>query len=496
MHPKAPWVAVLLVGVLPAQRPGKPAAHAPGPVPTPFPTQQALMLDGKPFPPVAPFHATLPPPRRTLFAAPGKEPGDGSEAHPWSDLQAALCALGPGDRLRVRAGEYPGGLRIAEPCRDGGSKEPIEVVFEEKARRDGRAPAPALSISRSGWKFVAVSIELKDSAEPGIEVGDGARDVAIDGARVTGGAGPSVRIERNAANVTVSNSLFAKTAAVRGNAEALGVDVAGGTERVGLVNDRFVGNSAGSVRIGNAVQPPARHVVLRGNTMRGDERAAIDLVSALDVNIVDNALQDSRSPEARAVDVGAARSVVIRRNAISGFPVAIRIGLERGGDAAGAEEVTVERNYIESGAASDAALDVESGRGIRFSNNVVAGYGPAVAVFGKPRGTRSIAVANNLFLNVSGTAFVVADPLALALFDYNIWAPGGAMPAVEFEGKRSGLDAFLKGGRMPHSSIARGVEIVQHDLARISGAQVVDRGVLLPGLGAKGSAPDVGVAEK
>ena len=99
MQPKSRWTTVLLTGALAvsAAAPGGPGKVKP----TLPPVGSAVLLAGRPFPRIVPFEGELPEPRRTLFVAPGKEAGDGSEAHPWNDLQAALCALGPGDRLRV-----------------------------------------------------------------------------------------------------------------------------------------------------------------------------------------------------------------------------------------------------------------------------------------------------------------------------------------------------------------------------------------------------------
>jgi len=67
---------------------------------------------------------------------------------------------------------------------------------------------------------------------------------------------------------------------------------------------------------------------------------------------------------------------------------------------------------------------------------------------------------------------------------------------VEVRRRNIGLAAFLKKGTMPHTVLAGKIEILNRDLARISGAEVVDRGTALPGVDAKGSAPDIGVAER
>ncbi|MGH9442518.1 MAG: hypothetical protein ACRD16_09605, partial [Thermoanaerobaculia bacterium] len=70
--------------------------------------QPPLTLSGKPFPDVARYKPAVPKPTRTLFVKASKDNGDGSEKNPWNDLQAALCELRPGDRLRVGAGTYTG----------------------------------------------------------------------------------------------------------------------------------------------------------------------------------------------------------------------------------------------------------------------------------------------------------------------------------------------------------------------------------------------------
>src|SRR5262249_29655569 len=91
------------------------AALFPTPTPTPTPAPLKVRMPdfvaGKPFPPVTPSAVALPAEKRTFFVSPGPTAGDGTEEHPWNDLQAALRALSPGDRLRVRAGTY-GPIRI------------------------------------------------------------------------------------------------------------------------------------------------------------------------------------------------------------------------------------------------------------------------------------------------------------------------------------------------------------------------------------------------
>ena len=171
MQPMVSRFAVLLAGVLMspvAAQTGPPPAVAE--TPTVLPVVPPVLLNGKPFPVVARFVANLAVPRRTLFVAAGRKNGDGSESRPWNDLQSALCALGPGDRLRVRAGTYAVALRIDTPCRDGTPSEPIQVFFDGRAMIVPVSGSAALTIRRSHWLLVGLSLKLGDTPGAGVSI--------------------------------------------------------------------------------------------------------------------------------------------------------------------------------------------------------------------------------------------------------------------------------------------------------------------------------------
>src|SRR5262245_27759285 len=90
--------------------------------------ERPVLLDGQPFPERQPYDPKFPAAKRTRFVsneAPG--PGDGSLEHPWKDLQQALCALEPGDRLVVASGIYTGSFRVAGACKSGTADAPIQL---------------------------------------------------------------------------------------------------------------------------------------------------------------------------------------------------------------------------------------------------------------------------------------------------------------------------------------------------------------------------------
>ena len=75
---------------------------------------------------------------------------------------------------------------------------------------------------------------------------------------------------------------------------------------------------------------------------------------------------------------------------------------------------------------------------------------------------------------------MMQSPSAAALFDYNVFSPSGPVN-VQVGGKTLPLSRFLDGGTMPHTEVKPGVHVVQHDIARISGIETVDRGQGGPG---------------
>ncbi len=497
------WIgaACLLAALAPAGISAAPLSPTPTPRPAPLPLLPPDSLAGKPFPPIAPSERSLPAEKRTFFAAPGPAPGDGSEARPWNDLQAALRALSPGDRLRVRAGQYAGPLRIDEACRDGAPRAPIQVVFDGKATLEGSGDGAVLTLTRAHWLLVGAFLKLEDSDASGVSIdGPGAHDVTLDGARVSGGRGPSVRIGGGAARISIVRSNLAKSTLTRMAPSSVGIEIAAGAAAVLLGHNHLHENPAGSIRVQAPAAGgwPARNIRIIGNRIYDDGATAIDVAAADDLLVAENILSDTTSvPGTRAVALGRVRRGVVRFNRASNFGVGIHLGhAEPDGSASiAAENVTITRNHLETGLPGGTAVVIEAAARVVVANNVVDGYASGILVFGKPPQTRDVSVANNLVLGVSDVAVLLADPAAAAVFDYNVFSPAGPV-LVEVGGVSVSLARWLKEGKMPHSQLKPGVRILYGDLARVSGAETVDRGTALEGVSFQGSAPDIGVAER
>jgi len=491
----------LAAAIAPASLPGLPIPPTPVPTPTSLTVSQPDFVSGRPFPPVTPRASTLPAEKRTVFVAAEAPPGDGSEAHPWNDLQAAFRALSPGDRLRVRAGRYAGTFRVDESCREGTKNAPIQVVFDGKAVLESASEGFVLTLARSHWLIVGGYLDLEDTPASGVSIeGPSSHDVTLDGLRISGGRGPSISVGPDATRIAILRCNLAKSPLTVATASAVGIEIAAGADDVRIEQSRLHENPAGSIRVRTAApgKRPARRLLIAGNRIHDDGATAIEVAAADDLTIQDNILFDRTTElDTRALVLTRVRRGVVRSNRVSDYGIAVHVGHAEpdGSGAIPAETLTIARNHLETSRPGGTAFVVEAANGLVVANNVVGGYASGILVFGRPPQTRNVTVANNLLLGVSDVAFLLADPAAATLFDYNVFSPAG--PAlVEIGGASIPLARLLKEGKMPHSQVKPGVRILYGDLARVSGVPIVDRGKAVAGVPFQGSAPDLGVAER
>jgi hypothetical protein len=469
------------------------------PTPVALPITQALLLNGRPFPKVERFVSKLPAPKRALFVSASGPAGDGSENHPWNDLQAALCALAPGDRLHVQKGAYGGVFSIGGACHDGTEEAPIQVFFE-KATLKPSGTAPGLTVEKSFWHLDGLTLDLEAHGGPGVSIAK-VHDVTLDRGLISGGSGPGIRVAQGAARVTIANSRIQKLQVAQPGPDSVAIEIVPRTREIKVVSCRLSYNPAGSVRVdAGAGEPEATDLSFEGNSIHDDGGPGLAFLGGERVRITGNTIFYGAQMRAkgRGIVLEGARGVVIEGNHIADASVAIRVGFAdpKRGPFVAARDVSIARNDIENALPQGVAIDIESGSNVRVTNNVIERYADAIMVFGSSPQTQSVSVANNLVLAVSDVAFVLAEPKAAAYFDHNIFSPLGDKVDVQVGKKTLDLARFLKGGKMPQTKLVKGVVLRHRDLAAVDGVATVDQGKVLDGLSYKGSAPDIGVAEK
>jgi len=137
----------------------------------------------------------LPPARGKVYylwsqAEPG---GDGSETHPWQDLQSALCRLEPGERLILLTGNYTGPFRIDADCANGTLEAPIELYAVDDAAVGVSEDAPVLEISAEHWYINGLEMVPGRVFSPALSVAGG-RHLTFENCHLRSGTGDGVMI--------------------------------------------------------------------------------------------------------------------------------------------------------------------------------------------------------------------------------------------------------------------------------------------------------------
>jgi hypothetical protein len=450
-----------------------------------LPGERPVLLDGRPFPERQPYDPKFPAAKRTRFVSiEASAPGDGSLEHPWKDLQQALCALEPGDRLVVASGIYTGPFRVAGACRSGTADAPIQVFARHAFLKSGGGDV--LTLERAHWQFWEVQIALLDSNAAGLVVrGPDAHDVAIDQTHIYEGNGPAVVVAAGSSKITLSNCHIH---------QSMGVRIESGASSVTLINNHIHHNRAASVTVGGGPGvTPARDVSLLGNRIHNDHGAALVLSRCDGVSASRNRFSNYRPDEddgsgGEAILLGTCRNADIENNTILEATVAVHIG-----SASGAEppaSVAFSRNFLQNTLTEKStAFLIDSGASIRLNNNVIDRYAEAFRI---GAGVKALTVANNLVLGPQ-TAFSLASLNGVSLFDYNVFGVDGGWSAVVAS---MPVDASWMTGHMPHSRAVGGVALAGGDLAKIQGFSPVDAGTSVDRSPFQGKAPDVGVAER
>lgn len=132
--------------------------------------------------------------------------GDGSQATPWSDLQAAMCALEPGDTLMVLEGDY-GPVAVDEDCAAGTQERPIKIYFSRlsKFRTPAEERAMLLELRQPHWAIYGLEAHLAGQ-QTGVRIGPGVKGIHLEALKIHGGNAQGVRIGFGASDIRVHRS--------------------------------------------------------------------------------------------------------------------------------------------------------------------------------------------------------------------------------------------------------------------------------------------------
>lgn len=231
-----------------------------------------------------------PPPGRTLHVSSAfRQSGDGSFEKPWNDLQAALCALEPGDRLLIMSGGYPGPFAVDENCRDGTAEKPIEVYVADDALMGNlmsgeTVQKEVLRLARSHWRIAGIEIRPQRTLA-GVVIGPDVHHVTIENAHIYSGLGTGIVIEPGSEDITVRESHLHQLGTLEGRSKGqevgtgAGVRIAPGTRRIAVLDTKMHNILGPPVEVTPPEQytadptlPPATDVTIDDEKFAGEQR--------------------------------------------------------------------------------------------------------------------------------------------------------------------------------------------------------------------------------
>ena len=395
--------------------------------PEPCPARQRAVPGEPPSHPVAPCApgawGDVPVDADTLFVDPGYVgPSDGSAGQPWTTIQAALDAAGPGALIALADGDY------AEPV----------LVVGRPVRIWGRCPE-LVRIAGLPGEFAAVLVgqgadgtELRSLSILGATMGfaaSGSADLLLDHVWIhdTSDWGIDVQEDYGPVSITVRASLVEGTrgigAYVRGSSATIESSVVRDVEATGA-------NDGAAIAVLDASDGSRSQVEVRGSLVERAQRTGVTCLGsdlALERTVVRDTLTGAQGLLGRGVDA--------RDSDASGAPSTVAISgcvIERNvesGIVAFGSEVSIEASVVRD---TEAETNGKFGRGIAIEPGAMQQRSSVVirsSLVERSRDDAVIVSASDLVLERTILRDTLEQPLD-GRFGRGVSAQGGAVVAL------------------------------------------------------------------
>jgi hypothetical protein len=222
---------------------------------------------------------------RTLYVnAKGPPNGDGSsEEQPLTDLQAALCALEPGDRLVIWDGDFRGPFSIGADCSDGTAEAPIEVYAAADAVLYGGAHSnePVLTVARAHWQLHDLMVVPLESVGAGVLVRDPAKEIDLDSPHIRSGRGNGIEIHPGVTGVQIRAAHIHHMGIQEGGGSRNPLDEGGGGKRG---RGERVDPATTPPGAGIRIYPGTRRIQVEASEIRNIWGQPLEVVSPADID--------------------------------------------------------------------------------------------------------------------------------------------------------------------------------------------------------------------
>ncbi|WP_181791178.1 right-handed parallel beta-helix repeat-containing protein [Myxococcus llanfairpwllgwyngyllgogerychwyrndrobwllllantysiliogogogochensis] len=318
----------------------------------------------------------------------GNDKQAGSKQAPFRTIRRALTAVGPGDVIRVQAGEYPGNIVIDGPVRGGQPGAPIRLVGEGRVRIvPGGERGTLVQVRRPYWRVEGFDVDVRKQKRFAVAFERDTQGSALLRSTLHGGAlGAAVSTALGARGVLIEGNHihdFRKA----GGGDSHGVVVQATSRNITIRGNDIHDTSADGVQClkpDNRNQAPADGVRIENNHLHHTRENAVDIKTCRNVTVVGNRMhgfRKSRSSAGEAVVVHySASNVRVEKNGISDAGRGISVGgVKEGPDP---KNIVVRGNRIngisKAGGSDGTGIRVENAQGVQIEGNTVegtAGYG-------------------------------------------------------------------------------------------------------------------------
>jgi nitrous oxidase accessory protein NosD len=346
---------------------------------------------------------------REWFVSPsGADQAEGSRQKPFRTINRAIAAAGPGEAIRVQAGEYPESVAIDGKAQKGRKDAPITLLGEGQPKIvPGKSSGALLQVRRPFWIIDGFELDVRGQPRfaalfEGDTQGSTLRRSHLHGGTLGGG----VTTYGNARGVLIERNHihdFRKP-----HADSHGVVVQATSRDIVIRNNDIHDTSGDAVQCLNpdsASQKPAEGVVIERNRLYSTGENGVDIKTCRNVVVRHNRMSGFRksptsSGEAVVVHYSA-RDVRIEDNDISQAGKGIAVGgVTQGANPAG---IVVKGNHIQdistAGGSDGAGIRVENSTQVQLENNTIEnteGYGMMLGLGANGAPSRDLMVKDNV----------------------------------------------------------------------------------------------------
>ncbi|MBZ4408750.1 right-handed parallel beta-helix repeat-containing protein [Myxococcus sp. XM-1-1-1] len=359
--------------------------------------------------------ASSPRPRRFTrewYVSPsGNDMAAGTKRAPFRTIGRAVRTAGPGEVIRVQAGEYEEGVFIDGPAvKAGKPNAPITLLGEGKPRIIPTARGGTLvQVRKPHWVIEGFEIDVRGQPRFAVLFEGDTTGAVLTGCHIHHGTlGAGVATHGGARDVLIENNhIHDFRRAPKGDSH--GVVIQATSRNITVRGNDIHGNSGDSVQCllpDRKGQAPARNVVIEGNQLHDNDENAVDIKTCHDVVIRDNTMYGFRKSPTSAGEAVvvhfSARNVRIEGNRISDAGRGIAVGGSREGNQPSPANVVVRGNTIkgitQSGGSDGAGIRVENSRDVTVVGNTISdteGFGMMLGLGSNGAPSENLTVRGN-----------------------------------------------------------------------------------------------------